>query len=1077
VGNIGIAGDIDTHKVPIIKANSYFVEVVSVADGITAPLKKAELILKWGDGVQDPVEIVQSNLSNNIVSIMPSAIFEAEDDGFVYIEVKAKKLSDVGQYAVRVIDLGTDGGDDAIDQIADYDSLSITSMSVGDNQYGTLENADDVDIIAVNLIAGQKTTIEVTSKGSLTTTHVVLLNSAGEVIASAKSGRDLVAQINAQVADTDVYFIKVNNAHVENNKGDYLINVIDQTNISSTDWVVSSSFALGEGEATSQWYVGVDALNIESLDGEFTGAGVTISVVDSGVDYNHSAFNDPSFTTNSGLNAWAKYQNDTTGATYNENTGQYDVGGYEQQLNHPEHGTLVSGIIAGDSQYGTLENTDNVNFLGLSPDAEIHSWYRANSANTIATAYAFDPNHYETDGTFDWQNPALVNISNNSWNYSTPFSDNFLENDTEFSALRDAIQLATDSGVIFVFSAGNGGATGDNVNYHNLTNSPLTIAVASVDQDNLSSTWSTPGSAILVAAYGDNIYTTDLEELHSGGTADPAYVASSGTSFAAPEVSAIIALMLEANPLLGYRDVQAILAHSAIKTEHENLDYWKVNQNDNHNLGGMHFNDDMGFGIVNPYSAVRLAETWKNNDTYATTTNNESNKYNVTSGEISYGSIYADTVNIISDTTLISKTLSVGDIKVEHVVLKVDLDHPNLTQLTIEITSPGADGSTSTLMSGPTNFSSSATPNLVFEFSSVQFYGENGGGEWTVTVTDDTLGSDGALNSLELTVYGSNIDDNDQYIFTDEFVSPVSVVYDNVGTDWINTAAVTSDVDVDLTALTMSYATVIPDIAGLTKVANIVTGDGNDTLTGSNAVNNILDGGRGSDTVIYTDLLDLDVNYSVDFTNSNYVLVTNLSTLVQDTLYSIDKLSFGGELYSISTTGFINKNATIQTDLDNFLDNVTLNYYKNGVDTGVSTLVENGDIIFDQSVDFDVVKLADLSAYNVEIDVSDSVGILMHYAFPDTYLLAPNSSDFHAGDVNNDGSANVADSVAILRHYAFPDSDLIDTFDLINNLTGERITYLDMNATEIGQWSIVPNGDTNQDGFWVEGYTAPIDIV
>jgi hypothetical protein len=263
----------------------------------------------------------------------------------------------------------------------------------------------------------------------------------------------------------------------------------------------------------------------------------------------------------------------------------------------------------------------------------------------------------------------------------------------------------------------------------------------------------------------------------------------------------------------------------------------------------------------------------------------------------------------------------------------------------------------------------------------------------------------------------------------------------------------------------------------LTKVANIVTGDGNDTLTGNNAVNNILDGGRGSDTVVYADLLDLDVNYSVDFTNSNYVLVTNLSTLVQDTLYSIDKLSFGGELYSISTTGFINKNAIIQTDLDNFLDNVSLHYYKNGVDTGVSTLVEGGDIIFDQSVDFDVVKLADLSAYNVEIDVSDSVGILMHYAFPDTYLLAPNSSDFHAGDVNNDGSANVADSVAILRHYAFPDSDLIDTFDLINNLTGERITYLDIDATEIGQWSIVPNGDTNQDGFWAEGYTVPIDIV
>ena len=147
------------------------------------------------------------------------------------------------------------------------------------------------------------------------------------------------------------------------------------------------------------------------------------------------------------------------------------------------------------------------------------------------------------------------------------------------------------------------------------------------------------------------------------------------------------------------------------------------------------------------------------------------------------------------------------------------------------------------------------------------------------------------------------------------------------------------------------------------------------------------------------------------------------------------------------------------------------------MDTGISTLVEGGDIIFDQSVEFDVVKLADLSAYNVSIDVSDAVAIYRHYVFPETDLLAPNSAEFNAGDVDNDGSVNVADSVTILRHYVFPETDLIDTFDLIDNITGERITYLDMDATEVGQWSIVANGDTNQDGFWVESYTVPIDIV
>ena len=66
--------------------------------------------------------------------------------------------------------------------------------------------------------------------------------------------------------------------------------------------------------------------------------------------------------------------------------------------------------------------------------------------------------------------------------------------------------------------------------------------------------------------------------------------------------------MLEANPDLGYRDVQSILAHA---TRHPESASWKQNAANDHNLGGHFFNDDMGFGIVDGFAAVRLAETWK----------------------------------------------------------------------------------------------------------------------------------------------------------------------------------------------------------------------------------------------------------------------------------------------------------------------------------------------------------------------------------------------------------------------------------------------------------------------------------
>ena len=1054
VGNIGFAGDIDTHKVPIIKENSYFIEVVSVADGQTAPLKKAELILKWSNGTQSPVEVTLSNSYSNVVSSMPSAIFEAEDDGFVYIEVKATKSSDVGQYAIRIIDLGEDGGDDAIDQIPNYD-LSMTSMFVGDSKYGSLENADDVDIIAVNLVAGQTTTIEVISQGSLATTHIILLNGAGEVIYSEKSDRDLVAKINAQVADTGVYFIEINNAHVEDNKGDYLINIIDQT--SNADWSVSSSDGLGT--ATDQWYAGVNALNISALGGEFTGDGVKVGVVDSGIYYTHSAFSDISFTTNSGLNSWAIHQNLTNSGAYTADNGTFDV--YSISVNGSDlvspvnHGTLVSGIIAGDS------STDN--FIGLSPGAEIHSWHRGN-VETIA--YVLNSNNFSLNPEVA---PVSVDVSNNSWNYnSTPFNDNFLDSGTDAADIGAAIQSSVEEGVVFVFSAGNFRTSNDNVNYHNLTNSPLTITVASVDHDNIVASTSNPGSAILVASYGENIYSTDIATYYAND-----YNAYSGTSFAAPEVSAIIALMLEANPNLGYRDIHAILAHSAIKSNHidDPVDYWNVNQGDSHNLGGLHFNDDMGFGIVNPYSAVRLAETWRNNVDNITITSGESNKDNVTSGLHEY-------TDIISNTGLLVKTMAVGDIEVEHVVLKVDLQHDYLSDVTIEIKSP--NGTISTLMDAP---SVSTPTGLVFEFSSVQFYGENSGGDWVVTITDSVDAANGVLNSLELIVYGSINDSNDQYIFTNEFIDqdPLDpIVVDTLGVDWINASTVTSDVIVDLTSVSMSFAAVAPDISGLTGVSNIVTGDGNDTLTGNDAVNNILDGGRGTDTVIYADLLDLEANnYSFVF-NADHVLVTETASGIVDTLYSIENLNFGGESYLISATGFIDIGATIQTSVDNFLDNVTLHYIKDGQDTGVSTQVIGGNIEINQSVEFDEVILSDTSAYITGIQADDAVAILREIVelnqLPDnTATLASSSVGWYEADVNNNGLIQADDAVAVLRHIV--ELGEINTFDLIDNITGNVVTSLNVDSINVGQWSILANGDVNMSGEFNENYTVSVDIV
>jgi len=166
--------------------------------------------------------------------------------------------------------------------------------------------------------------------------------------------------------------------------------------------------------------------------------------------------------------------------------------------------------------------------------------------------------------------------------------------------------------------------------------------------------------------------------------------------------------------------------------------------------------------------------------------------------------------------------------------------------------------------------------------------------------------------------------------------------------------------------------------------------------------------------------------------------------------------------------------ATIQTDTTNHLDNITLNYFKDGLDTGISTLVEGGDITFPATgLAFDVVKLSDPAAYTSGIVADDAVDILRDIVFLDELVIG--SAAWHSADVNNDGVIAADDAVAILRHIVHLDT--IDTFDLIDNTTGNRISSLDTNAIDVGQWSIVANGDVDQSGGFGDGYVINVDIV
>lgn len=569
-----------------------------------------------------------------------------------------------------------------------------------------------------------------------------------------------------------------------------------------------------------QWYLyntsnpGMD-LNVVNVWDDYTGNGVVVGVIDDGFDYLHPDLND----------------NYDSTLDYDSDEGNSEPFG----LSTDSHGTSVAGIIGAEAGNG-------IGGVGVAFGATI-TGFRAISASSIPAVIS---------GITDalWRS-VNVDVVNNSWGFGglsslyNRFYDNF--STSLFSQAAQAITNAVDNGrnglgTAIVFAAGNSRVEGDNTNYHNFQNSRFVTTVAAVDSNGDVTSYSTPGASILVSAFGSGtpgtIVTTDRTGTAGYDSGD--YTGSfNGTSAAAPMVSGVIALMLEANPNLGYRDIQEILAYSARQTDSLNSG-WEINGANNWNGGGLHVSHDYGFGLVDAHAAVRLAETWQTQSTYSNETG------------VSASSSFTNGLAIPDgDTTGISDTLTIGaELQIDFVEVELNLTHPYRGDLVVTLTSP--NGTESVLVNRPSNGSDSGD-NIVFTLSSTHHWGETSAGNWTLTVKDLAGEDVGFLNNWTLNLYGDLETANDTYIYTNEFANFNSIsrqtLNDTSGMDTINAAAITSNTYLNLTPGSVStLAGQSLTIDAATTIENAFSGDGNDTIIGNSAAN-ALDGGRGNDTL------------------------------------------------------------------------------------------------------------------------------------------------------------------------------------------------------------------------------------
>src|SRR5690606_20390406 len=294
------------------------------------------------------------------------------------------------------------------------------------------------------------------------------------------------------------------------------------------------------------------------------GAGVRVAVIDSGIEVTHEDLQ----------------PNIVPVASSNYRAGTHAGSAYPLPCAAGNvHGTAVAGIVAarGGNAIGGSGVAPAASLVGLNP-------LSTNMDADIAHALG-----YQRD---------LNAIYANSW--GSPDGGALFPSDSSFDAAIDQglAQGRGGLGSIFVFPAGNGGFVGDNSNFDGYVNKRGQITVCAVDDNGVRPWYGETGANVLVCAPSSNtrsaITTTGLGNRYISDF--------TGTSASSPMVSGTVALMLQANPALSWRDVPLILASTARRNSSADAGWTEA--------FGLRHHPDFGFGTVDVQAAVTAASTW-----------------------------------------------------------------------------------------------------------------------------------------------------------------------------------------------------------------------------------------------------------------------------------------------------------------------------------------------------------------------------------------------------------------------------------------------------------------------------------
>uniref|UniRef100_A0A7N6BWF4 P/Homo B domain-containing protein n=1 Tax=Anabas testudineus TaxID=64144 RepID=A0A7N6BWF4_ANATE len=430
----------------------------------------------------------------------------------------------------------------------------------------------------------------------------------------------------------------------------------------------------------------------------YTGKGVVVSILDDGIERNHPDL----------------MQNYDPIASYDVNDGDSDPQPRYTQVNDNRHGTRCAGEVAAVANNGIcgVGVAYNAKIGGVRMlDGEVTDMVEAQSLSL---------------------NPQHIDIYSASWG---PEDDGKTVDGPAKLAREAFLRGVTEGrrglGSIFVWASGNGGRDKDSCNCDGYTNSIYTLSISSSTQNGNVPWYSEACSSTLATTYSSGnlnekqIVTTDLKSKCTDS--------HTGTSASAPLAAGIIALALEANKNLTWRDMQHLVVRTS-RPAHLLTNDWKTNG------VGRKVSHSYGYGLLDASAIVDLAKTW--------TTVQPQRKC---------------VIPIVSEPRLVNYThtrtvdacfgMDSYVTSLEHVQARLTLSYNRRGNLAIHLISPS--GTRSTLLHPrPHDYSSEGFND--WAFMTTHSWDENPTGEWTLEIENVVGASDyGTLTQFILVLYGT----------------------------------------------------------------------------------------------------------------------------------------------------------------------------------------------------------------------------------------------------------------------------------------------------------------------------------